>query len=105
MIDLFGAEDRGLFTQMLVSFVEEGEVEIGNLQSALRSGNASEVAHISHKLKSSSRTVGALPLGDLFEELERQGRGGSLSDADGNIAKLGSMFAEVSTFVDEYKAG
>lgn len=105
MIDLFGAEDRGLFTQMLVSFVEEGDVEIGNLQSALRSNNTAEVAHIAHKLKSSSRTVGALPLGDLFEELEKQGRGGTLSDVDGNVAKLGSMFAEVSAFVDSYKAG
>ena len=105
MIDLFGAEDRGLFTQMLVSFVDEGVVEVANLQNALSSGNASEVAQIAHKLKSSSRTIGALPMGNLFEDLEKQGRAHAFENVEGNVQKLGSMFEEVKAFVELYKAG
>lgn len=46
------------------------------LHSAATAGDTRQVAAISHKLKSSSRAVGALALGDLCAELENAGKTG-----------------------------
>jgi len=55
-------------------------VTAGETVAAIRSGAANAewpvVAELAHKLKSSSRSVGAMQLGALCEALERQGRAG-----------------------------
>jgi HPt (histidine-containing phosphotransfer) domain-containing protein len=48
------------------------------LRSGLAEGNARAVGSIAHRLKSSSRAVGALALGDLCDRMDEAGRHGDM---------------------------
>ncbi|MGG1944563.1 PAS domain S-box protein [Trinickia sp. NRRL B-1857] len=51
----------------------------GELRAHCEAGRGREAGAIAHKLKSSSRSVGALTLGDLCAELENAGKAGDLA--------------------------
>ncbi len=59
------------------------QLSVGRLAAELRAhcdaGRGREAGAIAHKLKSSSRSVGALTLGDLCAELENAGKAGDLA--------------------------
>ena len=48
----------------------------GELFAACGAGSHASAAAIAHKFKSSSRSIGALRLGDICERIERAGRNG-----------------------------
>lgn len=60
--------------EMLVDYGQSLDMAVEALQDAVRSDAISEVGRIAHRLKSSSRAVGALPFGDLCAELENASR-------------------------------
>ncbi len=73
---------------LLAEYVECSSELAGQLRARLSTGRGSEAAAIAHKLKSSSRSIGALPLGDLCAEIEAQGPG---SEPD-TLAQLAARF-------------
>ena len=72
-------DDPEIVRELLTDYQQS----VGKLASELRThcdaGRGREAGAIAHKLKSSSRSVGALALGDLCAELENAGKAGDLA--------------------------
>jgi HPt (histidine-containing phosphotransfer) domain-containing protein len=65
------------------------------LRAAAAAGDARQAAALAHKLKSSSRSVGARGLGDLCAELESAGKAGDKVQVMQLLSQLGAMFTKV----------
>lgn len=80
---MFG-DDEELRGAILEEFKHSSIPYMAELDEAMASSDVDGVKSLAHKLKSSSRTVGASPLGDLCEYLE-----GIAPDSDwGEISQL-----------------
>lgn len=80
---------RGVLEDYLVASKEL----VTALNMAISSGDAKLAGDVAHKLKSASRTVGALRLGELCQQMETSGRAGDLTFCSGNIEQLNKSFA------------
>jgi CheY-like chemotaxis protein/HPt (histidine-containing phosphotransfer) domain-containing protein len=97
-------DDTQVMCELLSDYLASVRRLTGELRSHSLNGEARHVGAIAHKLKSSSRSVGALALGDLCNELENAGRA---EDRDG-IAYWMARFEEalpdiereIETFLD-----
>lgn len=67
-------DDESIVRSFLSDYPAAAQRLADDLRAAVVAGNAREIAAIAHKLKSASRTVGALSLGDVCAELENAGR-------------------------------
>jgi CheY-like chemotaxis protein/HPt (histidine-containing phosphotransfer) domain-containing protein len=67
-------DDTQVMCELLSDYLASVRRLTGELRSHSLNGEARHVGAIAHKLKSSSRSVGALALGDLCNELENAGR-------------------------------
>ncbi|MEE8350796.1 MAG: PAS-domain containing protein, partial [Rhodospirillales bacterium] len=70
---VFG-DDEGTFKEILQDFIEPANNNIGEIQAAFAEHSADGVAKAAHKLKSSSRSVGAMELADICLALEMAGK-------------------------------
>ena len=70
---LVGAEPA-MLRQLLGDYQQSLRSGLEQLRTAMVMGRALDVGSIAHRLKSSSRAVGALPVGDLCAELENAAR-------------------------------
>ena len=71
-----------------------GEAALG-LRAANASGDHAQIAAIAHRLKSSSRSVGALALGDLCAELENTCRRNDRQAVVSCMARFEALFAMI----------
>ena len=81
----------GLVAQVIESYMEDTNSIFAKLKSAIASSDATTMAREAHSLKSTSRSVGALRLGDLAADLEKIGRAGTI---EGCAALLDAMMVE-----------
>ena len=97
---VFGDDDE-TFREILGDFVDPATANVKEITDAVEAGDAAGVGSAAHKLKSSSRSVGAIQLGELCEQLEIAGKSG---DAD-TIADLApSIPAVLAEVIDYIKA-
>ncbi|MCC7116370.1 MAG: response regulator [Burkholderiales bacterium] len=68
--------DRKVIGDLLALYLRNAAVMAGELFAACGAGSHASAAAIAHKFKSSSRSIGALRLGDICERIERAGRNG-----------------------------
>jgi CheY-like chemotaxis protein/HPt (histidine-containing phosphotransfer) domain-containing protein len=68
-------DDEETLRELLGDFVRLARSQANQLHEATGEGRASSVAGIAHRLKSSSRSVGALALGQLCADIEAQAQG------------------------------
>lgn len=100
VLEALVGDDPQDIREFLADFRDSVDKSRSEIRAAFESLRLADVAAIAHRLKSSSRSVGALGLGDLCEKLEVAGRG-----ADGNaVAQLLAQFefevATVTSFLD-----
>lgn len=88
MTEIFGIEDTVLFAEKLRKFVDRLDKDTLELSEFVHVKNLDQVCHTAHKLKSASRMVGAVGLGDLFETLEKKA-------ADGEAQLIEDLFDEI----------
>ena len=81
-------DDHETVQALLIEYVECSAELAEQLRAHLSEGRAREAAAVAHKLKSSSRSIGALPLGELCAEIEAAA---PAADANG-LAQLGQRF-------------
>jgi len=62
--------------EFLAEYLESTRTLFKEIKAAFEAGDMHHVSTITHRLKSSSRSVGALALGDLFAEVENAGKEG-----------------------------
>jgi signal transduction histidine kinase/CheY-like chemotaxis protein/HPt (histidine-containing phosphotransfer) domain-containing protein len=75
------------------------------LRRACATGNTHEVAAIAHKLKSSSRAVGAIELGDRCAELENAGKAGNRPAIVQRMTRFEAALASVEAEIAGLTAG
>jgi HPt (histidine-containing phosphotransfer) domain-containing protein len=77
-------------------------IELGSARAA---GDIRRIVEIAHRLKSSSRAVGALALGDLCAELENVCRSGAVEAALGGTLRLEAALREMEEEICGVVAG
>ena len=74
---------------------EETKQLLVDLQKALEKQDVDAFRMVSHSIKSTSNSFGALQYGELAKELEFMGRAGNLEGAPGKVAELVSGYEAV----------
>ena len=72
-------DDPATVHRFVVMFADELDRSAAELRAAVLDGDRDAVHALAHKLKASSRTLGAAPLGDLFDELEASAKSGDVA--------------------------
>ena len=81
--------------RFLAMYALDAAQAVAELRAAASTKDHQQIAATAHKLKSSSRTVGAWPLGDLCEELESAARRCDERATEHAMARLDLLFAEL----------
>ena len=71
-------DDEEIIRDFLHDFRLSAEKIAAELRAACAAGQAADAGALAHKLKSSSRAVGALVLGELCFEMEQAGKVGDM---------------------------
>jgi len=100
-------DDEDIVRDLLVDYLASAEQQVSDLHADFTLGNTGHVASIAHKLKSSSRSVGALALGDLCTELENACRAEDKESTARHMAKIETRWkavaVEIADFLDQQK--
>jgi PAS domain S-box-containing protein len=88
--------------QLLTAFVGELPVETNELINAVSCRNHHQLSGAAHKLKSSSRSMGAVSLGDICHQLEFSGRDLDWPEIENLMPELALIQDEVIQFVEEF---
>ncbi len=87
--------DPVVLHDFLSDYARTAAQAVAELRMAAAAKDHAQVAVTAHKLKSSSRSVGALPLGDLCAELESAGKRNDASAVERSVAQFETLFADV----------
>lgn len=88
-------DDQETVHEFLADYSLSAEKLALDMRAALAEGDAQHIRTIAHKLKSSSRSVGALALGDACAELENACSIGNKSTIPQGVATVEALLAEV----------
>jgi PAS domain S-box-containing protein len=96
---VFG-DDEETFREILSEFVGPATANVDEIMAAFHDKAAPQVGGAAHKLKSSSRSVGANILADLCAELEAAGKSGDWEIIDNRITLLPKILQDVTDYID-----
>lgn len=82
-----------MLAMMMQTFIDFTDERMTKMSEAAGEGNLVEVAAIAHSLKSSSRQLGAMPLGESCEAAEKAGKAGDVSAAAAAVAEARRDYA------------
>ena len=91
-----------LLERFLTDYLRHGQTYQQSLLAALASGDLREAGALAHKLKSSSRSVGALALGELCERIESAGLAGQQVEVVALGPALASHWREVAAAIEAW---
>jgi two-component system, sensor histidine kinase and response regulator len=89
-------DDEAMVEELLRSFLATSDKVALRLRNGLRERKAEAVAACGHQLRSSSRMVGALALGELCAVLEGAGKGGDWSTIEATMDAFEASLTSVS---------
>lgn len=78
--------------RLLEKFLHSAQEQVSAISTAALTGESGMVADIAHKLKSAARTVGAIQLGELCQQLETAGRAADKQTCGTLAEHLGKTF-------------
>jgi PAS domain S-box-containing protein len=97
--DTFGDDDE-LIKEILMDFVQPARDTAGEIDAAFTARDTSAIGAAAHKLKSSSRSVGAEGLADLCADLEKAGKADDWPSIEGLYPGLASLIEVVATEIE-----
>jgi signal transduction histidine kinase/CheY-like chemotaxis protein/HPt (histidine-containing phosphotransfer) domain-containing protein len=95
---MFG-DDEETFREILLEFVDPSASNVKEIEAAFKNRSAADVATASHKLKSSSRSVGAIELAGICTELESAGKQEDWTTIDELVPRLPGVMQQVSSYI------
>ena len=98
-------DDEEIVRELLSDYLVSARRLAVELRAACSAGDTRQVGAIAHKLKSSSRSVGALPLGELCAELESAGKAGDRQGVEKDRLRFETALAEVDASIGEILSG
>lgn len=97
-------DEAAVINEFLHDFRVTAEKMAIELRSACAAGQATQAGAIAHKLKSSSRSVGALALGELCAEMEQAGKAGNAEALTLLLPGFELELTSVEQYLDGYQA-
>lgn len=88
-------DDKAIVDEFLVDYLASARHLCGEMRAALTVGDTQQLSAAAHRLKSSSRSVGALALGDSCAELENFGKAGDKTALAQGMARFEAALALV----------
>ncbi len=86
--------------RLLEKFLNNTRQQVACIEAAALVGDARKAADLAHKLKSSARSVGALALAELCQQIETAGFAGEHPSCTAVVAKLAPTFTLVQACMD-----
>ncbi len=83
----------GEYSRSLATYRQEFDV-------AMKARSAEGIQAVAHKMKSSSRTVGAIPLANLCDVLEQAGKQADWEKIDSSTSSFEGLIEDVRTCID-----
>ncbi|HYV26500.1 MAG TPA: response regulator, partial [Candidatus Eisenbacteria bacterium] len=88
--------------ELVTLYLEQTEGQIGQLETAVRSGATQEVRGLAHSCAGASATCGMRRLVPLLRELEKQGFEGKLTNATELCQDAAREFKNIRSFLEAY---
>jgi len=95
-------DDMEIISSFLHEFLKSTNEDILCIQSSVEMGNPAEAGRIAHKLKSSSKSVGADALSDLCAKMEYAGKKDDLIDVERYAASMKTLFEITIERIETY---
>ncbi len=86
--DMVGEDDPELLKLVIDSYLADLPRLLQDIRTAVELSDAQALEFSAHTLKSSSATVGAIPLAELCKQLENRGRTGALAESAMMVERL-----------------
>lgn len=99
--EIFGDEGN-IIREILTDYVQPARDIQGELEAAHAAQHPADLSAAAHKLKSSSRYVGANTLADICFELEKAGETGDWPSIQTYFPQLAGIMDEVMDFIENY---
>ena len=93
-------DDCEMQHEILSEYLPAAAELVQRIQAAVAKGDIVEAASMAHRLKSSSRSVGALALGERSAHIELAGRSGNREHLIATAADLDSALAEAKVYIE-----
>lgn len=102
MITSLVGDDHGRHCRLFGSFTKSTPQIIEDIKRAHESHDADAVRQHAHKMKSSSRSMGANQLADLCERLEKAGRESEWEQINSLVSQLDDNYSAVASWIETY---
>ena len=93
-------DDPAMIQEMLLDFRASAEKIATELHTAYQAGQFATAGSLAHKLKSSSRSVGALALGEFCAAMEQAGKNNNAAELAVLLPQFDAQLIEVKTHLD-----
>ncbi len=93
-----------MLREIIDKFLDTAEQQEAAIRRAIDRNDPAALAIAAHGLKGSSATVGAARMAEICQQLERDGRDGSVAGAGERLAELRRELDRVSTFFRRHAA-
>lgn len=90
--------------RILAKYLASTRRSLEEIEAARQRGAIADMGSMGHKLKSSSRMLGAKAFGDLCEALERAGEAGDAAEAARLATALAEAFVPLADFIERHFA-
>ncbi len=98
LTELIG-DNPAMHQRLLHTFLTHAQLQMTALGQADQSRDSTQLSSIAHTLKSAARSVGALALGELCQQLEMAARAGDLNACARLMPELNSAFRQASDLI------
>jgi HPt (histidine-containing phosphotransfer) domain-containing protein len=94
--------DEELLRDLIMIFKQESAELMGQMESAVTSGDCDSVRKVAHRLKGASASVGGTKIAATARILETMGATKTLIDADAMVARLQELILEYQRATDSF---
>ena len=101
MSELVG-DNPAMHQRLLAKFLPNARQQVSSIEVATQDGDVSKAADVAHTLKSAARSVGALALGELCQQIETSGRAGDAARCTVLVAALEPAFTQAQASIHEH---
>lgn len=95
-------DNTAMHQRLLEKFLPNASKQVSSIEAAVQDGDVSKAADVAHALKSAARSVGALALGELCQQIETSGRGGDAARCTALVAALAAAFAQAQACIRQH---
>jgi CheY-like chemotaxis protein/HPt (histidine-containing phosphotransfer) domain-containing protein len=93
-------DNPAMHKRLLVRFLASADAQVAEITAAAVAGDPATLGRVAHSLKSAARSVGAMRLGELCQDLETAGRAEDVQTCSAVAAGLPAVFAAAAVEIN-----